>query len=150
MNKSKILLMLSCFILGIGVGIVSYWYFGFKAPADRARAVAKAQQEQMNRMVRSGSLINVTKDEILVRVENSGDPELVGKDILFRVNPDATIQQGSKILFPNPKGEKVDLETYISPGKKVKVMARDIDGEDRTKVESAVVICWEAPETGVK
>jgi len=68
MNKSKILLMLSCFILGISVGILSYWYFGFKAPADRARAVAKAQQEQMNKMVRSGSLINIARDEILVRV----------------------------------------------------------------------------------
>jgi len=149
MNKSnsKVLLMLACFILGVGTGILSYWYFGFKAPANKAMAIAKARQEQMNKAVRSGKLVSIGDDGIVVSVERSGDPDLVGKEVLFKIEPDTTIQQGLEIIVPKQKGEKVDLGKYISPGKEVNVLARALDGADGNKLEGAVAIHWSTGHT---
>lgn len=146
MGKRLLILFFSLFfVAGVGMGGVGHWFFKDKLPRDRAMAAAKTQQEQMNKMVRSGSLINVSKDEILVKVENSGDPDLVGKEIAFKMDPSTTIQHGSEMLSPNQKGEKVDIEKYIAPGKQVDVLARDLDGQDRNKVQGAVAIHWMAP-----
>lgn len=131
-----------------GIGAFTDHYFSITRPQQVAMAAAKIQQEQMNKMVRSGSLINVSKDEILVKVENSGDPDLVGKEITFKIDPSTTIQHGSEMLSPNQKGEKVDIEKYIAPGKQVDVLARDLDGQDRNKVEGAVVVHWFSPVQG--
>lgn len=120
---------------GIFVGAVGHWYLAVKVPRDRAHALAKKQQEEMNRMVRSGEVISVGQDEIKVLVEKSGDPELVGKEVVFRIDSGTTIQQGTELLNPNQQGEKVDLAKYIVPGKKVNVLARD---------DRALAVHWEA------
>lgn len=144
-KRMAVILVSMTLVVGVGLGVLGHWFFAEKLPRDRAMAAAKKQQEEMNKMVRSGEVVSVSKSDVTVKVQNSGDQDLLDKVISFRVDPNTTIQQGSELLNPNRQGDKIDITKYLVKGTRVDVLGRDIEGEDRNKTEAAVAIHWIAP-----
>lgn len=141
MKKPFLYILLSVvFIAGIGIGVLGHWYFSEELPRDRAMAEAKRQQEEMNRMVRSGIVTAVKPDEITIKVENSGDPAVeAGQEITLKVDVSTTLQEGMNVLNSPGQGELFDLNKIIKSGMRVDILDRN---------GRAIALHWENPGHG--
>lgn len=138
--RKKVLAAVAVFsvLAGISLGVLGHWLFTEKLPRDRAMAVAKKQQEEMNRMMRSGEVTDVKPDGITLKVNRSGDPAVeVGTELTLRVDAGTTVQEGMNML--KRPGQEVDVTRYVKRGMKVDVLERD---------GRALVVHWELSGRG--
>lgn len=142
MSKRYLYFVLSVtFIAGIGLGVLGHWYFSEKLPHERAMTEAKKQQEEMNRMVRSGLVTAVKSNEITLKVETSGDTTVeTGKKITLNVDEKTTLQEGMNLLNRPGQGSAPDVTRLIKPGMHVDVLDRD---------GRAVAIHWDNSESKI-
>lgn len=131
-RKHLIITGLAALILGIFVGAVGFWYFTIEMPHQKAVALVKQQQDELKRMVRTGQVVMVKPDEIVLRVEKSGEPDQVGKEITCKADDQTRIQPGRQVI--NPNGGKIDLTKCVSVGKTVNLMV---------KGEKIITLHWE-------
>lgn len=128
MGKRKLALcLLLVFLAGVSAGAGGYWYWGVHLPQQRLLAYAREQQQKLNAMVRSGTLLELKSGEnkLTLRVEKSGDESVVGQAITVKYDPQrTTIQRGTEFL--NREGP-VDLDQYLKPGMWVDLL---VDGEE--------------------
>ena len=134
-KKVAAVLIVAALLLGSAAGAAGYWYFKVQAPRAKLMEMAKRQQEEMNKMVRSGEVVSVKPDEIDLKVERSGDPDVAaGTELKLKTDGMTTVQEGMNIL--SKPGQPLDLTKHLKPGTKVDVL---VSGD------KAVAVHWEAP-----
>ncbi|MFZ5642549.1 MAG: hypothetical protein ACOY46_03020 [Bacillota bacterium] len=135
-NKAAAIIVLLGILPGVLIGVVGHWYFADHLPKVRMMETIREQQSRLNKMVRSGIIKEVKANEIIMTVEQSGDPEVqLQSDLSLTVDNMTTLQEGNNVL--SKPGQSEDLTLYIKAGMHVDVLARD---------GKAIAIHWLAPE----
>jgi len=111
------------FIAGIVLGAGGMYYAKIVMPEKKVKMIAEKQQEELNRMVRSGEVVSVYPDQLTMKVENSGENTLEGRELTIKIDERTKVQEGMRLL--NKTGEVIDLTKRLKPGQKVDVMERD-------------------------
>ncbi|OAT83683.1 hypothetical protein A6M21_07555 [Desulfotomaculum copahuensis] len=129
--------MVLSLLAGAALGAGGHWYFADHLPKVRMMAMAKEQQEQLNKMVRSGDVVSVKPDEITIKVTHSGDPQFNGKTITVKTDQYTSVQAGMD--FISKPGQATDLTKYLKPGIHVDLL---VNGN------KAVAVHWNPPGQG--
>ncbi len=136
-RKLLTLLIIAVFIAGAGMGVLGHWYFADQLPRVRMTETVKKQQEQLNKMVRSGEVKEVKPDELTVNVTEAGDPQYKGKTITVKTDQYTSVQNGMD--FVSKPGQPTDLTQHIKPGMHVDLL---VNGD------KAAAIHWVAQDQG--
>ncbi|HHW44114.1 MAG TPA: hypothetical protein GXX25_09985 [Desulfotomaculum sp.] len=133
-------IVIASLIVGAGLGAGGHWYLADHRPKVKMMEMAKKQQEQLNKMVRSGEVTDVKPDEITLKVQRSGDPQFEGKAITVKTDRYTNVQEGMN--FVSKPGQATDLSRYLKPGMQVDLL---VNGD------KALAVHWEkAPEQAQK
>lgn len=119
--KKQILIGALILVFGVGIGFSGGWFKFAKWPEQQAQKLAREQQEQMDKMVRSGETTFVQADAISVKVEKGGGD--IGQTMKYRINEFTKIQIGTG--FVNNAGEKADLTQWFKEGEYVNLLVSD-------------------------
>lgn len=134
MKKSMVLIVVISLALGAGLGALGQWYFTVKLPQHKAMAFAQKRQDEMNKMIRTGSLTAVKANEITLKVEHSGDPSVeTGGELTLKIDAGTAIHDGPNILNRQAPGpgqspgisQNFDATQYLKPGMKVDILEGD-------------------------
>lgn len=124
MDHKKIAVIVSVLAIGVALGVLGYWYFTDKLPELRAYKMAQQEQERLNNMVRSGTVISVTENELTLKLVPTETGEQKKDEIQkIEVTDYTSIQEG--MTFLKEPGKKLDLTQYVQPGMLVNVLVED-------------------------
>ncbi|CEP67153.1 Uncharacterized [Moorella glycerini] len=115
------LIIAGAFIFGAAAGLGGGYYKYVAAPRKQAVEMAKKQQEEMNKMVRHGTLTAVEPDKLTLKVEKGGGD--IGQVISLTTNEYTSIQVG--MGFVNKPGEKADLTKWFKAGDTIDALVKD-------------------------
>jgi hypothetical protein len=115
------LIVVAAFIAGAAAGFGGGYYKYVAAPKKQAVEMAKKQQEEMNKMVRHGTLTAVEPDKLTLKVEKGGGD--IGQTITLATNEYTSIQVG--MGFVNKPGEKADLTKWLKAGDTIDALVKD-------------------------
>lgn len=122
MRKSILTLIIAgAFIAGTAAGFGGGYYKYVAAPRKQAVEMAKKQQEEMNKMVRHGTVTAVEPDKLTLKVEKGGGD--IGQTITLATNEYTSIQVG--MGFVNKPGEKTDLTKWFKAGDTIDALVKD-------------------------
>jgi hypothetical protein len=108
-------------LVGVAAGFGGGYYKYVSFPKKQAVETARKQQEELQKMVRSGEAVAVDPDKITVKVEKGGGD--VGQTITARTNEYTSVQVG--MGFVSRPGEKLDLTKWFKAGDQVDVLYKD-------------------------
>ncbi|GEA16312.1 hypothetical protein E308F_25560 [Moorella sp. E308F] len=121
MRKGIVALMVSAaFVAGAAAGFGGGYYKYVVEPQKQAVEMAKKQQEEMNRMVRRGTLTAVEPGKITLKVEDGGGD--IGQELTLSLSEDATLQVGMNFI---DEDGKAGVTKWFKPGDAVSVLAKD-------------------------
>lgn len=115
------LIVVTAFIAGAVAGFSGGYYKYVAAPRKQAVEMAKKQQEEMNKMVRHGTLTAVEPDKLTIKVEKGGGD--IGQTLTLATNEYTSIQVG--MGFVNKPGEKADLTKWFKAGDTIDALVKD-------------------------
>ncbi|WP_109206267.1 hypothetical protein [Moorella sp. Hama-1] len=122
MRKSILAVIITgAFIAGVATGFGGGYYKYVAAPKKQAVAMAQKQQEEMNKMVRHGTLTAVEPDKLTLKVEKGGGD--IGQTLTLATNEYTSIQVG--MGFMNKPGEKADLTKWFKAGDTIDALVKD-------------------------
>lgn len=119
------------FVAGLAGGFFAGHYKYVTLPQKQAEEAAKKQQEQLERMVRRGVIVDITPETLTVKVEEGARDE--GKTVTYRVNEYSTVQIGMN--FVSQPGKKTDLTKFFKKGDYVDLM---VDGKQAVVVHREI------------
>lgn len=118
-------------LAGIGIGAGGMYYAKIVLPEKEAAQLAQKLQEEMIKMVRSGTVTAVSRGQLTMKVEKSGDSAVGGKELTVNIDSSTMFQKGMDML--NNPGEHVDVQKLIKTGMKVNVIENN---------RQALVVYW--------
>ncbi|KYH31564.1 hypothetical protein [Neomoorella mulderi] len=122
MRKNILALIIAgAFIAGAAAGFGGGYYKYVAAPRKQAVEMAKKQQEEMNKMVRHGTITAVEPDKLTLKVEKGGGD--IGQTITLATNEFTSIQVGMN--FVDKPGQKADLTKWFKAGDTIDALVKD-------------------------
>ncbi|KYH30536.1 hypothetical protein [Neomoorella mulderi] len=115
------LIVVAAFIAGAAAGFGGGYYKYVAAPRKQAVEMAKKQQEEMNKMVRHGTITAVEPDKLTLKVEKGGGD--IGQTITLATNEFTSIQVGMN--FVDKPGQKADLTKWFKAGDTIDALVKD-------------------------
>ncbi|MEW5954894.1 MAG: hypothetical protein AB1815_14480 [Bacillota bacterium] len=107
-------------VLIISVALGGLGYFVAKLPELRAYNMAQQEQERLENMVHSGTVISVAENELTLKLAGEQKKDEIQK---IKVTDYTSIQEG--MTFLKEPGEKLDLTQYVQPGNLVQALVED-------------------------
>jgi len=109
-------------IIGMVIGTYALGrYIYVTAPQKAQQAAAKKHEEEMNKLVRRGTIISVAPEKLSMKVEKGGGD--IGKTMTYRTTEYTSIQVAMK--FVNNPGQKADLTKWFKVSDNVDVLVKD-------------------------
>ncbi|MGB9661690.1 MAG: hypothetical protein ACPL5F_06670 [Moorellaceae bacterium] len=122
MRKNILALIIAgAFMTGAAAGFGGGYYKYVSAPRKQVMEMAKKQQEEMNKMVRHGTVTAVEPGKLTLKVEKGGGD--IGQTLTLATNEYTSIQVG--MGFVNKPGEKTDLTKWFKAGDTIDALVKD-------------------------
>ena len=105
-KKPIIITAIISLIIGVILGAAGLYYIKFTVPMQKAKALAKQQQAELESMVREGDIAEITAETIQINTDDG--------IMKFKTNEYTTVQVG--MSMKNAEGRKTDLTSFTSRG----------------------------------
>jgi hypothetical protein len=115
------LIIIVSFVVGLAAGFGGGYYHYVVGPQKEAQEMAKKQQEELNKMVRHGEVVDVKPEQITVHVTKAQLEQ--GKTVTYRTNEYTSVQIG--MGFVNKPNEKTDLTKWFQKGDQVDLLVKN-------------------------
>ena len=108
-------------LVGAVLGAGGMYYASQVVPEKKAQEVARQQQEELNRMLRQGEIVEVQPEEVTVKVNDGGGN--IGETVTVTTNEYTSVQVG--MAFMNKPGEKTNLTEWFAVGDHIDMLVED-------------------------
>lgn len=102
-------------ITGVLLGAGGLYYTKFTVPMQKAKALARQQQSELESMVREGDVEEITADTIQINTDDG--------IMKFKANEYTTVQVG--MSMKNAEGRKTDLTQFYKQGDSVSLLVKE-------------------------
>lgn len=114
-KKPIIITAIIFLIFGVILGAGGLYFVKFTVPMQKAKALAKQQQAELESMVREGDVTEITPDTIQINTDNG--------IMKFKTNEYTTVQVG--MSMKNAEGQKTDLTQFYKQGDNVSLLVKE-------------------------
>ena len=114
-KKPIIITAIISLIIGVILGAAGLYYIKFTVPMQKAKALAKQQQAELESMVREGDIAEITAETIQINTDDG--------IMKFKTNEYTTVQVG--MSMKNAEGRKTDLTQFYKQGDSVSLLVKE-------------------------
>ena len=114
-KKPIIITTIISLIIGVILGAGGLYYIKFTVPLQKAKALAKQQQAELESMVREGDIAEITAETIQINTDDG--------IMKFKTNEYTTVQVG--MSMKNAEGRKTDLTQFYKQGDSVSLLVKE-------------------------